>query len=249
MTATVDPATGRAKQAREPSWKRLALVAGIAATVAIGIVSIAIGDLEGGVVTVGFAVSTWLISMRKGTIGGIGLALVGAITLYFMMAAALTNIRAGSALSSVLTSAVLAAVSLLAVIAGVGMLTRRGSSRGVGPWTAAAFSVLVFLGLGAWGAFTGNAQEATADIHLESENVAFSDSDLTAPAGEITVILENKDLFWHTFTIEELGIDLRVPLGAELPVTFEAPPGEYEFICAIPGHPAAGMVGTLTVIP
>jgi len=30
-------------------------------------------------------------------------------------------------------------------------------------------------------------------------------------------------------------------------VTFSAEPGTYEFKCRIPGHPEAGMVGTLTV--
>jgi plastocyanin len=247
VTSSRSDLTDERRDDRSLTWRRLAFAAGILATIAMGLVSLAIGDLEGGAVTVGFGLSTWLLRVRQGVLGAIGLIIVSAITLYFMLAAALTNIRAGSEFSPVLTSSTLAAVSLLALLAGVGLLTRRGSESAAGPWVSVGLSALVLVGLAAWGATTEEAQGATADIHLVSENVAFSEIALTAPAGEVTVVLENKDLFWHTFTIEELGVDLRVPLGAELPVTFEAPPGEYQFICDIPGHPEAGMVGSLTV--
>lgn len=77
--------------------------------------------------------------------------------------------------------------------------------------------------------------------------MAFSETELKLNEGNVVVTMENKDLFWHTFTIEELGVDLRVPVGAELGASFEAHPGEYQFVCAIPGHVEAGMVGTLIV--
>lgn len=247
VTSSRSELTDERRDDRSLTWRRLAFAAGILATIAMGLVSSAIGDLEGGAVTVGFGLSTWLLRVRQGVLGAIGLIIVSAITLYFMLAAALTNIRVGSEFSPVLTSSTLAAVSLLALLAGVGLLTRRGSVSATGPWVTVGLSALLLVGLAAWGATTEEAQGATADIHLVSENVAFSEIALTAPAGEVTVVLENKDLFWHTFTIEELGVDLRVPLGAKLPVTFEAPPGEYQFICDIPGHPEAGMVGYLTV--
>lgn len=247
ITSSQSDVTDERRDDRSLTWHRLAFAAGMLATIAMGLVSLAIGDLEGGVVTAGFGLSTWLLRVRQGTLGAIGLIIVSAITLYFMLAAALTNIRSGSELSSVLISSTLAVVSLLALLAGAGLLTRRGSASATGPWVSVGLSVLVLIGLAAWGATTEKAEGATADIHLASENVAFSETALTAQAGEITVVLENKDLFWHTFTIKELDVDLRVPLGAELPVTFEAPPGAYQFICDIPGHPEAGMVGTLTV--
>lgn len=90
-------------------------------------------------------------------------------------------------------------------------------------------------------------ERESADIDLVAENVAFDQTELSASAGSITVSLENRDLFWHTFSIEELGVDLRVPDSAEMTVAFDALPGEYTFICDIPGHPEAGMKGTLLV--
>ena len=229
------------------TWRRLVFLAGVLATVAMGAVALLIGDIEGGVVAVGFAVATWLTRVRRGTLGAIGMALVSAITLYFMLTAAATNIRAGSAMSSVLVSAGLAAVALLGLVAALGFLTRRSSPSTTAPWAGVISSSLVLIGLVVWGASTARAETKAGDIQLVAKNVAFSETEITTTAGEVIVTLENQDLFWHTFTIEELGVDLRVPVGAELPITFEAPPGEYEFICAIPGHTEAGMSGTLTV--
>jgi hypothetical protein len=37
------------------------------------------------------------------------------------------------------------------------------------------------------------------------------------------------DLFWHTFTIDELDVDLEAPLGGTREATFTAPPGPTGF--------------------
>jgi plastocyanin len=84
-------------------------------------------------------------------------------------------------------------------------------------------------------------------IVLDSKSMLYSSSDLTASEGDITLTLANDDLWWHTFTIDELDVDLHVPMGAERSVTFSAPAGEYRFYCGIPGHEASGMHGTLRV--
>lgn len=247
MNVATDRLTEPEPVSRGLTWRRLVFFAGVLAIVAMGAVSLVIGDLEGGVVTVGFALATWLTRVRRRTLGAIGIALVSAITLYFMLTAAVTNIRAGSAMSWVLVSAGLTAVALLGLVAALGFLTHRDSPFTTAPWAGVISSTLVLIGLAAWGASTARAETEAADIRLVAKNVAFSETEIATTAGEVTVTLENQDLFWHTFSIEELGVDLRVPVGAELPVTFEAPPGEWEFICAIPGHPEAGMRGTLMV--
>lgn len=53
----------------------------------------------------------------------------------------------------------------------------------------------------------------------------------------------------HDFVVDELGIEVPVAPGETTEVTIpeDAAPGEYEFYCSIPGHAAAGMVGTLVV--
>ena len=51
----------------------------------------------------------------------------------------------------------------------------------------------------------------------------------------------------HNFSIDELDIDVDIAPGATEEVVINAPAGTYEFYCNVPGHKAAGMLGTLTV--
>ncbi len=86
-----------------------------------------------------------------------------------------------------------------------------------------------------------------SDKLLVTENMAYSRTELATENQEVTMSLANHDLFWHTFTIDELDVDLQVPVGGERHVTFTAAPGKYTFYCAIPGHEALGMQGTITI--
>jgi plastocyanin len=239
--------SGEVRSDSRVTWRKLTFASGLLATMATGAVSLALGDVEGGAVTFGFALATWLTRVGRGMLGAGGVALVSTITLYFMLTAALTNIGAGSPMSAVVVSSLLTAVALLGLIAAGGYLIWRDRKAGAAPLLAVGASAVLLVGLLISGAGSGSASDAVGGIDLVSENLAFSQTEINGAPGELTVSLENKDLFWHTFTIEELGVDLRVPVGAELAVTFEAAPGAYQFICAIPGHPEAGMVGTLTV--
>ena len=62
----------------------------------------------------------------------------------------------------------------------------------------------------------------------------------------MTVVLTNHDLFWHTFTIDELDVDLEAPWAApgRRPSTQHR---EATGSTAGPGPRAAGMRGTLTI--
>src|SRR5437764_533835 len=63
----------------------------------------------------------------------------------------------------------------------------------------------------------------------------------------LTVDFVNNDLFWHTFTVTQLGVDIRLPVKGNQRLSFNAAPGTYEFFCAIPGHKGIGMRGTLVI--
>jgi uncharacterized cupredoxin-like copper-binding protein len=82
---------------------------------------------------------------------------------------------------------------------------------------------------------------------VATENMLFATPALTAHGEQVTVVVDNHDLWWHTFTIDELGVNLQVPSSGRREVTFTAQAGTYAFYCAIPGHKALGMVGTLVV--
>lgn len=244
---TPEKAESPARGKEGMSWQRLVLVAGVAATLATGTISAVLGDLEGGAVAAGLALSTALLRFRRGTVGAVALALISSVTLFFMATAALVNIRHGSSMGAVFISSVLTSTSLLALVSAIGFLARRHSRPTRAPRRALSVAGALLVGLLTWGASVAPTPVGGGDIRITSENVAFSESQLVAPAGDIEVTFANNDLFWHTFTIESLGVDLRVPVGAELTDTFTAGPGVYEFVCAIPGHADAGMRGTLTV--
>ena len=73
---------------------------------------------------------------------------------------------------------------------------------------------------------------------------------LEAPAGTVTLVMENPSALEHNIAVRGEGVDEQgevVGQGDESSVTAELEPGEYEFYCSVPGHEAAGMKGTLTV--
>ena len=101
-----------------------------------------------------------------------------------------------------------------------------------------AFSVIVALN-------TPSDLAAAADIEVTAEKVLFAPDDLTAAAGAIGVWVDNRDGIHHTFTIEELDVDLEIPALKAKRVEFQAPAGSYEVICTVPGHES--MTATITV--
>ena len=90
---------------------------------------------------------------------------------------------------------------------------------------------------------------ATTAVQVEMVDIAFNPDELTIPADtDVTLQFTNSGAAVHNFLIEEPEVfsgDLAPGATSELVVNL--PAGEYEYICSIPGHAAAGMTGTLTV--
>ena len=141
--------------------------------------------------------------------------------------------------------------SLLAVL--VGLIAAIAVIRGRLGFSGAARSI----GLGAIGLFVVGAiasvfatishEDAVAqpgDLRLVTKDIEFQETSLEAQPGEVSVFVDNKDATLHTFTIDELDVDLDIPASKSTRVTFEAEPGTYEFYC-VPHE--ADMKGTLTV--
>ena len=92
------------------------------------------------------------------------------------------------------------------------------------------------------------AQMDNADVvTITAKSFLFTPDILQARAGE-QVSIDITATGQHTFTIDELEVNVVLPHGETTRVEFTPDEsGTYEFYCAIPGHRQAGQIGTLTV--
>lgn len=88
-----------------------------------------------------------------------------------------------------------------------------------------------------------------SEVLVEGRELYFSPSELRIQAGEtVNLTFVNEGHMAHTFTVPELGIDLRVRPGDRVTAALESPEaGSYEFICTVPGHEDGGMRGEIVV--
>ena len=80
----------------------------------------------------------------------------------------------------------------------------------------------------------------------------FDKKTLTTTAGTVTVVMDNPSTSGvpHGIAVEGNGVDQdgkTVQPGGKSTDTLTLKPGTYTFYCPVPGHKAAGMVGTLVV--
>jgi len=203
----------------------------------------------------GFAVVVLLtlawIFLRPGRIVPVVVrTLIFADVAIWMVPAAFTNAVNHGSVGSILLPGALGTSAVVGLIAAAGFLISRGNqaagsriARGV-----AALALAIILALGGVAAATASSATLSGKaLVVSATNARFSATTLTADHGTVTIDFTNNDLFWHTFTVPALGIDIRTPVKAHGQVSVNAQPGSYEFFCAIPGHKSIGMRGTLTV--
>lgn len=144
-----------------------------------------------------------------------------------------------------------AAIGLVAGLVGalglVGFLRRWPIRVAARTGLVAAVVVIGALGVGLYATLTvedDSPQEG--DLALATDGTDWVPDTLTADeAGEVAVFVQNQDPYRHTFTIDDLDVDVEVPAGTDRRVAFTAESGTYEFVCTVPGH--EDMTGTLTV--
>lgn len=97
----------------------------------------------------------------------------------------------------------------------------------------------------------GNSEPIAAPYtrHVTSEAMRFSQEELQVRVGqEVTVILDNRDLYGHSFDVAELDLHVEMPPNGRTQFTFiPTQSGTYAIYCAVQGHREAGMVSTLVV--
>jgi nitrite reductase (NO-forming) len=177
------------------------------------------------------------------------LAALFANQLFWMLPATVSLTNSAPSILGAAAPVVLSIAAILGLIASALRPSSRAehASRAAAAVGIAVAVVLVFA-VPALGADAAKRQ--ADDFVMVTSDVKFEPDRLTAPAGDIGVIVKNDDLFWHTFTVSELDANVTVATsGRKRLVMRDVAPGTYEFVCAIPGHESAGMTGTLVVTP
>lgn len=103
-------------------------------------------------------------------------------------------------------------------------------------------------------------------LAIKAQDLTFDRTQLAVPAGaEVTVNLTNTGALEHNWVLVAATVEPATATvadainqaasdvlagGRSTTFTFTAPAaGNYSFVCTVPGHAAAGMVGALTVVP
>jgi plastocyanin len=233
-------------------WRRLALVAALADAVVFLAYGLGRGDREALAFAAIMLAGVALLRVRSGLPGLLVLGALFVNVQVWMFPAANGNAANRVGLVDLLIPGSLVAFSLVGLLGVVGAIAqRRDPAAGEGVAGPAGVLAVVFVAtsLALVGVMTpARAQEAPPGALLvETRNIAFVPATLTARGGKVTVAVRNRDLFWHTFTVDRLNLDLKVPVGRLRTATVDARPGAYRFYCRIPAHAAVGMRGTLTV--
>jgi len=231
----------------------LLLIAGLVAVIVV------IHDKDVVALTVITFVLLLFLPSKRAWIGVAGLTLLFADVLFFTGAAALSNIRAHEDLTTVAVPAAFAALCVAGVVAGFLALVRYKSTADGGRTVAllllavvafgATMATSAVAGTDGGAAKSGDVRLVAKDTKFRPKQLKFSaaNGETQLTAGKVSVFVTNKDFWWHTFTIDKLNVNLRIPEGGHRRITFDAPPGTYKFYCAVPGHTQAGMKGTLVV--
>jgi hypothetical protein len=232
-------------------WRTLLLLAMGGNLVILIYMLVASGDTLalalGAILLVGVA----LLRFRSGVLGLVVLGLLSTDIAIWTVSGAVSNFLSGEKISALILPGYLGTLSVIGIVAVIANWVTRddpekgaGAARLIGQVLLAAIVVITIAG------FLVKPRQVEAlpatNIDLTTENMHFSQTELVSENSEVSIHLSNHDLWWHTFTIDELGVDVKVPMEAERVVTFEAPPGAYRFYCSIPGHEPT-MHGTLVI--
>jgi hypothetical protein len=117
----------------------------------------------------------------------------------------------------------------------------------IGALVGAAITSVLAGSASAGGAAVPN--EPTASGVLTVEKNAFVETSLAMNNDEVLgLFIVNKDPFPHSFDIDSLDVHAQLLPSSTTAVAIKPTgPGEIEYYCSVPGHVAAGMVGTLRV--
>lgn len=155
---------------------------------------------------------------------------IGTILLVWAGVTAFREVRSGSLASSAGARARVA----VAVVAG---------------FTIGAFATGYLASTAAGGGGGSVAAAPTKTATLVAEGTKYLTTSYAMGASDVLgMFVENKDSFAHSFDIDALNLHVQIPANSTVALSIKPTgAGSLEFYCAVPGHKAAGMAGTINV--
>lgn len=231
-------------------WRRLLLLSATVETALLLLAAVSHLDREAAAIGVLTGVATAFLFWRPNRVVVIIMGLLFANVAFWMVTATVSDFETREGLATIVLPLALAVSSVAGIIsAAASVIPGRNAHQGPAPIGLAALSALVFVALAVLAFAEGGDPQSKhpGDIELRMHNTAFSIRDVHASGAQPHLYVVNDDLFWHTVTIDKLGIDLKVPVGSHRRLSISAPAGVHSFYCRIPGHAQAGMTGTITI--
>jgi uncharacterized cupredoxin-like copper-binding protein len=200
------------------------------------------------------AVLAWVWVRPQSMVAAAAVLVVLADIVFFTGAAALSNLGHSEGVVPIAVPGSVAVASLVGFVAAAVVLAFPGPPRTtpliLKPSHAAVAGLLIGVVIALLMVLAPqlrNDKPLPGDVSVTMHTISFKPGRVTVRGGPTSFFVGNRDLFWHTFTIDRPHVDVGVPVGGARRVRVDLPPGRYEYYCRVPGHRAAGMKGVLVV--
>lgn len=240
MTNTIEATSGETEtMSQTRAWLRVTRVASLVVLAWSVVLQVLAGQLIPPVAVIGVVFGGLAIFLVGGERRRLGLtaAVLALLSLVGNLPMTIDELSHPTTAPAFLLTLVVTTSAVVLMVAGVAAF-RGGSTEPIralyyGWGGVAAVGVVVALSAASG---VASAQPAADDVQVAARGVEFDTSEIVVPAGEVGFWLDNQDGIRHTFTIEELGYEIDAPGTSAQRAVFDLEPGQYEVICAVPGH-------------
>jgi hypothetical protein len=235
--------------------RRVALLAGAATAALTFGLAVGLRDRDAFVLTVALGLAL-VVATRRPLLGGLALGALLLDVAAWMGLAFISHMGHDDPTASVVLSALLvisSSVGFGALVVALGARLDHDDTpappRGPRPSLGAGFGLLWGLAavavVAAAPSMVAVPEGGEGRVVVSMRNSRFTTDRLESEAGWVKLVVANPDLFWHTFTVPDLDIDVAVPVGSVREADAKLPVGEYQYVCRVPGH--SRMLGVLVV--
>lgn len=232
--------TQRAPETRtlKRTWMKVARIGAIAMVVWSIALSLLAGSFIPPVVILGIMYLVFASLLRgERTRIGIVLAVVTVLAVAANLGPILDSMAHPSSAPSFMLTHLSLVAALVGVVAGLGIF-RGWATDFIGLFSGVAVVVLVagVVVAAVSSAAAPNVEALEGDIAVTARSIKFEPTEITLTGGSTGVWIDNQDGTHHTFTIEELGIEMDLVGLKSSRIDITADPGVYNVICTVSGH-------------